>query len=63
MNKEVEKQLKKLSRYIADRSNLLLLYPHYEFDHVLVDVYNPDLFTLTKDEIHLFVIQFKIGMN
>ena len=63
MNKEVEKQLKVLSRFIADKANLLLLFPHYEFDHILVDINNPELFTMTKENIHLFVMSFKIGMN
>ena len=63
MNKEVEKQLKEFARRIADKHDLLLLFPHFEFDHVLVDIYNPDMFTLTKESIHLYVMQFKMGMN
>jgi len=63
MNNDVNKQLIKFCQHIADRQHLLHLFPHYEFDHVLVDIYNPELFTLNKKEIHFQVMQFKIGMN
>ena len=59
MNKEEKKQLDELSRFINDNCNLLLLFPHYEFDHILIDMNNPEIF----NEYVFQVIQFKIGMN
>jgi hypothetical protein len=59
MNKEEKKQLDELSRFINDNCNLLRLFPHYEFDHILVELYNPEIFSTDIFR----VIQFKVGMN
>ena len=57
MNKK--KEIDQLSQFISEKCNLLLLFPHYEYDHLLIEENNPEIFST---EIFR-VIQFKVGMN
>ena len=60
MNDETKRELDSLSQIIQDKYSLILLFPHFEFDHVLINEHNVDIFHF-EDYIRMLV--FKTGMN